>query len=107
MTDSEIIQHIQNEINNTKSTIKQYQEQLKPTAPDCAIDALTRMDSLMDNKIVEQSLLQHIKRLNQLEMVLESVGKKGFGKCRKCGETIPMGRILIRPESLYCVRCVE
>jgi len=107
LTDSEKIQLLQKEIIKTKKIIKQYQEQLKPIAPDCAVDALSRMDTMMDNKIVEQSLSQNIIRLNQLEIVLESVGKKGFGICRKCGQPIAIGRILIRPESLYCVRCAE
>jgi DnaK suppressor protein len=107
LTDSAIIQLLQNEINNTKSTIKQFQEQLKPIAPDCAVDAQNRMDTLANNKIVEQALSQQMKRLNQLSMVLKSVGTKEFGKCRKCGQTIPLGRIMIRPESLYCVRCAE
>ncbi len=105
MTAKEIHQYIQTEIDKTKKRIKQYQEQLKPIAPDCAIDALSRMDTLMDNKIVEHSLAQQIERLNQLEIV--SVDKKGFGICRKCGQPIPIARILIRPESLYCVRCTE
>lgn len=107
MTNTEIKKHIQTEIVATKNSIKQYQEKIKPIAPDCAIDALSRMDTLMDNKIVEHSLLQQIRKLEQLEMVLENIGKKGFGKCRKCGQTIPLARIKILPESIYCVRCAE
>lgn len=104
---TEIIQLIQDKIITTKNTIKQYQEKLKPMTPDCAVDSLSRMDILMDNIIVGQSLAQQIDRLNQLEIVLESIGKKDFGICRKCKQPIPVARILIRPESLYCVRCTE
>ncbi len=107
MIDSEIIQLLQKEISNTKNSIKQYQEQLKPIAPDCAVDSHSRMDTLIDNQIVKQALKHQQLKLEQLKLVLNSVGDKDFGQCRKCKQPIPLGRILIRPESLYCVHCTE
>ncbi len=43
--------------------------------------------------------------LSRLEHILTRVGKPDFGICVKCRQTIPLGRILIKPESVYCVNC--
>jgi len=30
-----------------------------------------------------------------------------FGICIRCQQKIPYGRLMIRPESKYCVKCAE
>jgi len=43
--------------------------------------------------------------LKSLNIVLSKLNDADFGICLKCKPTIPIGRILIRPESLLCVHC--
>ncbi|MFC3876086.1 TraR/DksA C4-type zinc finger protein [Winogradskyella maritima] len=45
--------------------------------------------------------------MSNLKRVLENVGTPDFGICVKCKQTIPLGRIFIRPQSLLCVNCAR
>lgn len=105
MENTEIKQLINKEIDKTKKIIEMYKEETKPLAPDCAIDILSRNDA-MNNMSVTNSLLQQAKaKLAALEFSLTKVGTPEFGKCVRCRKEIPIGRILVRPESLYCIEC--
>ena len=93
------------EIAKTKKLISTYKDMNKPVAPDVAIGRISRMDAINNKSITEASLRQAETKLRSLEKVLQKVGTKDFGICLKCGQAIPVGRILIRPESLFCVNC--
>lgn len=93
------------EINKTEELIISYREMNKPVAPDVAIGRISRMDAINNKSITEASLKQAEHKLNSLQQVLAKVNTKDFGICLKCKQQIPLGRILIRPESLYCVNC--
>lgn len=107
MKNSEIKQLIKEEIVKTNNLIETYSEETKPVAPDCAIDLLSRNEA-QNTMGVTSSLLQQAKaKLSALEFVLSTVGTPEFGKCVSCRKEIPLGRILVRPESLYCIQCSE
>lgn len=93
------------EIKRTEQQIASYRELNKPVAPDVAIGRISRMDAINNKSITEASLKQAELKLSSLQQVLAKVNTKEFGICIKCKQTIPLGRILIRPESLYCVKC--
>jgi DnaK suppressor protein len=98
---------IEEEISKTKRLIETYREMNKPVAPDVAIGRISRMDAINNKSITEASLRQAEDKLKSLEQVLTKVGTKDFGICLKCKKTIPLGRILIRPESQLCVNCAS
>lgn len=79
----------------------------KPVAPDVAIGRISRMDAINNNAVTESALRQAQEKLNKLNYALTKVGSKGFGICMKCKIQIPVERILIRPESMYCVNCAK
>ena len=107
MKNSEIEELIKKEIDKTRKLIEVYKEETKPVAPDCTIDILARNDA-MNNMSVTNSLLQQAKaKLAALEFRLNKVGTPEFGKCVRCRKEIPIGRILVRPQSLYCIECSE
>lgn len=107
MKNAEIEELIKKEIDKTGKLIEVYKEETKPVAPDCAIDILARNDA-MNNMSRVSALLQQAKaKLTALELSLTKVGTPQFGKCVGCGKQIPIGRILVRPESLYCIECSE
>ena len=93
------------EIEKTTTLISTYTEMNKPVAPDVAIGRISRMDAINNKSITEASLRQAKSKLKGLEQVLTKLGTKDFGNCLKCKQAIPPGRILIRPESQYCVNC--
>lgn len=107
MDSAEIKQLVLNEINKTKESIEEYKELSQPIAPDVAIGRISRMDAINNRSVLLAALRKSEDKLVALEQVLNKVGTDEFGICMKCNQLIPLGRILIRPQSLFCVRCAE
>lgn len=107
MDKSEIQKKINEQIQKTKRTIEEYREMSKPVAPDVAVGRISRMDAINNKSVTEAALRQAERKLLQLERAYNEIDTAHFGKCKKCGEEIPLGRILIKPESAFCVKCAE
>lgn len=107
MDKNQIRQRVLDEISRTELRIGEYRELTKPVAPDVAIGRISRMDAINNKSISEAALRQAEEKLNNLKRVLSKISEKDFGICLKCGKQIPIERILIRPESLYCVHCAR
>jgi len=107
MENDAIKQKLLIEISLTEKSIKEYIELTKPIAPDCAIGRVSRMDAINNKSVLEASLRQAESKLRNLQRVFSQLGSKEFGICLKCKQPIPLGRILIRPESLFCVNCSQ
>ena len=103
----EIRQTILKEISKTEKLIEEYKELTKPIAPDCSIGRISRMDAINNKSVTEASLRQAEEKLQNLNRVISQIGTKEFGICLKCKTSIPLARILYRPESLYCVNCAK
>lgn len=103
----DIKQRILDEISKTEKLIVEYKEMTKPVAPDCAIGRISRMDAINNKSVTEASLRQAEEKLMNLHRILSQFGSKDFGLCMKCRKSIPLGRVLFRPESLYCVNCAK
>ena len=95
------------EISKTEKAILDYKELTKPIAPDVSIGRVSRMDAINNKSVNEASLRQAEIKLGNLKRVLENFGTQDFGVCLKCKQPIPVGRILIRPQSLLCVNCAS
>lgn len=98
---------IKEEIAKTTKLIEMYTEETKPVAPDCAVDMLSRNDTMNNMSRVNALLRQAKAKLTALEFTLTKVGTEEFGRCVACRKEIPIGRILARPQSLYCIECTE
>ena len=103
----EIEQLINKELAITRIQIEDYKELTKPIAPDCAIGRVSRMDAINNKSINEAALRSSEEKLRSLEYVLTKLEDPDFGKCARCGESIPLKRIVLRPQSVYCVRCAR
>ena len=95
------------EIQRTNNSITDYQEMTKPIPPENAIGRITRMDAINNKSVAEAALRQAEGKLKNLHYVLESIEDKNFGICLKCQKPIPVGRILLMPQSRYCVNCAR
>ena len=71
------------------------------------VGRLARMDAVQHHAIAQAQGDRASKQLKLLELLLSKVDDEDFGECHYCGEDIPVGRLLIRPESLRCVACAE
>ncbi|MFO7883420.1 MAG: TraR/DksA C4-type zinc finger protein [Desulfobacteraceae bacterium] len=107
MEKKQIKDKILDEIARTEKQILSYKKNTKPVAPDNAIGRISRMDAIVNKSLIEASLNQAEIRLDKLKYVLSEIESPEFGICINCGEAIPIGRLLIIPETLLCVNCAK
>lgn len=107
MGSEEIVKKIELEIEKTLIQILEFRILTKPIAPDVAIGRISRMDAINNKSISESALRQAEEKLDRLKFVKSRVGTADFGICLKCKKEIPLGRILIRPQSVNCVNCAK
>ncbi len=107
MDKGQIRQTIIDEIAKTEKAIVGYKELTKPISPNNAIGRVSRMDAINNRSVNEASLRQAETKLTNLKRALSKVDDDDFGICLKCCNPIPVGRILIRPESFLCVNCAQ
>ena len=95
------------EIDKTDKIIADYKEMTKPISPENAIGRISRMDAINNKSVAEAALRQAEGKLKNLHIVLDSLEDKDFGLCQKCQKPIPLGRILLMPQSRFCVNCAR
>lgn len=82
-------------------------ELTKPIPPENAIGRLSRMDAINNRSVNLAALRESESRLNKLKNALSRMDKPEFGNCAKCGQPIPLPRLMFRPESSRCVSCAR
>ncbi|SNS83045.1 transcriptional regulator, TraR/DksA family [Ekhidna lutea] len=103
----EIRKKIEEEISKTTQLITDYKDQSKPITLDNSIGRISRMDAINNKSITESALRQAESKLSKLHQAMDNIGKPDFGLCIKCKQQIPIGRILLMPESNKCVNCAR
>tara|TARA_B100001287_G_scaffold212888_1_gene181684 strand:- start:164 stop:496 length:333 start_codon:yes stop_codon:yes gene_type:complete len=103
----EVKKRIQAEIIKTQVSIDDYKESTKPISPENAIGRVSRMDAINNKSVVEAALRKAKEKHSQLKLVLDKVDDSDFGLCMRCGKSIPIGRILLMPQSRLCVNCAQ
>jgi DnaK suppressor protein len=99
---------IKEEINNTSEIIKKYTKLCKPIPPENSIGRVSRMDAINNKSVVEAALHESKIKLKQLNIIQRNISNNtDFGRCLKCKKTIPFQRLIIRPESMFCVNCAK
>ena len=103
----QIKKRIEEEIQVTLLSVEKYKELTKPIAPENAIGRVSRMDAI-NNKSVNQVALTNAEvKLNNLKVALNKIDDVDFGICVRCKNPIPLGRILLMPQSITCVNCTR
>lgn len=82
-------------------------EKTKPVAPDCSLGRLTREEALNEQMMNKKVLSEAMLTLTRLKNAKSRVHYPMFGICVECEESIGIGRMLIRPESVRCVECAS
>jgi len=95
------------EIEKTQKDIDALSELIKPIPPDNAIGRLSRMEAINAKSINEATFGNARVKMGKLKWALSHIHEPEFGLCNECGETIPIGRILLMPETAFCVMCAE
>ncbi len=96
---------INGEIARLENSLTGLEESSKPVEPDNAIGRLSRMEAINAKSISENSLINMKNRIGKLKVALTKLSNSDFGICTECGEPIPMGRLVLVPESPVCVNC--
>lgn len=102
---NDIIKTIKEAISKTEADIIKFKEMTKPIAPDDAIGRISRMDAINNKSVTEASLRKSQDKLKQLKYILQNTSNADFGLCAKCKAPIPIGRMLLMPQSRFCVNC--
>jgi len=103
----DIEKRIQEEIQTTQEAVIKYRELTKPIAPENAIGRVSRMDAINNKSVNESALRKAETKLNNLQVALTKINDPDFGRCRKCNQDIPVGRILLMPHTTTCVTCAR
>lgn len=85
--------------------IMELKELTKPISPENAIGRLSRMDAINNKSINEAALRKSEEKYSKLKYALTKIDEPEFGMCDRCGKPIQPQRILLMPESNYCVSC--
>ena len=102
----EIEKIISKELNETLISINEYKELTKPISPENSIGRVSRMDAINNKSVMEESLRKLEVKYEKLKFIKTQTQNEDFGMCLKCKNEIPLGRIMIIPESRFCVKCV-
>ncbi|WP_346858124.1 TraR/DksA C4-type zinc finger protein [uncultured Draconibacterium sp.] len=103
----EIRATIEKEISKTEKHIAEYKELTRPVEPENAIGRISRMDAINNKSVTEAALRKAKEKLEKLRFALTKINDDDFGLCSKCKQAIPLGRILIMPQSRTCVKCTK
>ena len=103
----EIKERIEAAIVGVEKDIASLEELTKPISPDNAIGRLSRMEAIGSKSINEANLASARTKFAKLKFALAGIDLEDFGICLECGEPIPIARIMIVPESKFCVSCAE
>ena len=95
------------EINSTQKKIAEYSELCKPIAPENSIGRISRMDAINNKSVVQAALREAKNKIQQLKVMQSKITDEDFGTCIKCKQLIPLGRLMIRPHSKFCVNCAQ
>ena len=95
----------EDEILKTEKSVSRYEELARPISPDNAIGRVSRMDAINNKSVMDAALQKAKERLAGLKRNFEKIGSDDFGVCPKCNGQIQIERILLAPESSFCVNC--
>jgi len=98
---------LEREIERTRKRVEQYTELTKPIAPENSIGRVSRMDAINNKSVTEAALRQAEQKLERLHYMQSRLDDPDFGKCVRCRNPIPPGRLLAMPQSAHCVSCAQ
>ena len=102
-----IRQKMTEQLTVVQARIETFRELSKPVSPDNAIGRITRMEAINSKNINEASLAKSVQTLNKLKKAITLIDNPDFGNCMNCEEPIPYKRLMIMPETSFCVSCAS
>lgn len=103
----EVVDRIHLELVKTKEDILDLKELTKPISPENAIGRISRMDAINNKSINDNRLRLAENKLKKLNHALSNSQSENFGSCSRCDGDIQIKRLMLLPESSFCVRCAS
>ena len=101
-------QLIADELASLEDHIKELEVRCRPISPDNAIGRLSRMEAIGEQSVQQMALDAARLRQFELKRAIERMDvDPDFGLCENCDQPIPLARLMLVPESCYCVQCLQ
>lgn len=98
---------IKNDTASLEVELKALASQLQPIEPDCSLGDLLRSEMMHDQEVLNVAYIEAKKRYNSLLYAQRHLDNETYGLCIDCDEAIAFERLLLMPESRYCVWCAK
>lgn len=98
---------IEQDLASLSKELQALERQLQPIAPDCSLGELLRSEMMQGQEVLNLAYVEAKKRYNRLLYAQKHIEDEGYGLCVDCDEPIAFERLLVMPESRYCVSCAK
>ena len=92
---------------SAKEEIETIRAAIYPEQGNAPSDKVAHLNFKLEQSLHFQRYDEALKRLNRLRNAYRKIDSPDYGICRECEEPIPIERLRIAPESLYCVACMN
>ena len=69
------------------------------------LDRASRTEAINYKRTCEADIRKSMKKLAEYEVALKRIDAAGFGICIECDKPIQMTKLMLMPETMYCVQC--
>lgn len=103
---AELRDELRSQLRRLERSMRTTDEASQPVELDQqAVGRLSRMDSLQNQHLTRNLQEREQVRYAALTRALERINEGIYGRCSRCGDPIPPGRLVIYPETEHCVPC--
>lgn len=100
-------QIIDKDIRTLSEEIEAIRAAIYPKKREGISDKVAHISFKQEQSIHFQRYEEANKRLGRLKQAYLKIDTPQYGICRECEEEIPLERLKLIPESLYCVECMN
>jgi DnaK suppressor protein len=98
---------IKEEIQKLSSDLEEIKSKIYPDKEQDRCDKTAHLTQKLDQSVLFKRYEECVSRLNRLNSAILKVDTKDYGICQECEEPIPIERLKLLPESIYCVNCLQ
>jgi len=100
-------QIIEAHIESLGNEIEEIRSAIYPKKGEGTSDKVAHISFKQEQSIHFQRYEEATKRLNRLKHAYLKIDTPEYGICKECEEEIPIERLKLVPESVYCVSCMN
>ncbi len=100
-----INEKIRANIEALKENISALEHSIRQLPADADLDSKTRMQVISYKRNCEAQIRSALQKIKNLESASRRVDDPDYGICIDCEKPIEMNKLILIPETLYCVKC--